>query len=107
MISPRARLIRLAERRARLQESARVQREALAAVIARGDEAGLLLQRARALLDELRRHPWFVAGGVALFVALSPRRAFGWLMKGWTAWRMYRGAQRWLRQFAGKQAGAA
>ena len=107
MIAARERLIRLAERRARLQNHAHAEREALATMIARGDELGLLWQRAHRLLDEARRHPWIVAGGVALLVALSPRRALGWLMKGWTAWRMVRGAQRWLRQFAGRHAGAA
>ena len=107
MIAARERLIRLAERRARLQESARAEREALVAVIARGDELGLLWQRAHRLLDEARRHPWIVAGGVALLVALSPRRAFDWLMKGWTAWRLYRGARRWWRQFSDRHASTA
>jgi hypothetical protein len=102
MTSTRARLIHLAERRARLQELARAERESLAAVMARSDEAALLLQRLRGILDELRNRPWIVAGGVALLVALRPRRALGWLLKGWSAWRMYRGAQRWWKQFAGR-----
>jgi hypothetical protein len=100
MTATRQRLILLAERRARLQESARVEREKLAATIGRSDEAAALLQRIRGILDELRSRPWIVAGGVALLIALRPRRALGWLMKGWSAWRLYRGAQRWLQQFA-------
>jgi hypothetical protein len=103
----RERLIRLAERRARLQESARAEREVLAAMIERGDKAVALLEPVRRIIAELRRQPWIVAGGVALLVALRPRRALGWLMKGWTAWRLYRGAQRWWRQFAARTPGAA
>jgi YqjK-like protein len=101
MISMRAQLILLAERRARLQELARAEREGLAAVLARGDEAAVLLQRARRIVEELRRQPWIVAGGLALLVALRPRRALSWLMKGWSAWRLYRGAQRWWKQYVG------
>jgi len=44
---------------------------------------------------------------VALLVALRPRRALGWLMKGWSAWRLYRGAQRWWRQNVGRAPDAA
>ena len=46
MIAARERLIRLAERRAQLQNHAHTEREALATMIARGDELGLLWQRA-------------------------------------------------------------
>ena len=102
MTATRARLIRLAERRVRLQERAQAEREGLAALIGRTDEAAVVLQRLRRILDELRSRPWLVAGGIALLFALRPRRALGWLMKGWSAWRLYRGAQRWLRQFAGR-----
>jgi hypothetical protein len=100
MIASRERLILLAERRARLRAKAVSERESLAVLIERSDEAGLLLQRARHLIDELRRRPWIVAGGAALLVSLRPRRALGWLMKGWSAWRLYRGAQRWWSRVA-------
>jgi hypothetical protein len=102
----REHLIRLAERRALLQARARAERESLAAVLARTDEAALLLQRARKLVDELRRQPWIVALGVGLLIALRPSRALGWLMRGWSAWRMFRGAQRWWRQFSERYPGA-
>jgi YqjK-like protein len=102
MTATRAHLIRLAERRTRLQERAHAEREGLASLLARSDEAAALLQRLRRIIDELRRQPWIVAGGMALLVALRPRRALGWLMKGWSAWRLYRGAQRWWNQFAGR-----
>jgi hypothetical protein len=107
MIATRHRLILLAERRAHLQERARIERESLAATIGRSDEAAALLQRLRGVIEEIRRRPWLVAGGAALLFALRPRRALGWLMKGWSAWRLYRGAQRWLRQFADRTPDAA
>ena len=106
MIPTRERLIRLAERRAQLQERARIEREALAGLIARSDEWSAVLQGARRVAGELRRQPWIVAAGVALLVALRPRRVLGWLMKGWTAWRIYRGARRWWVQFADRSAPA-
>ena len=106
-MNARTSLIRLAERRAQLQQRASAERESLAAVMARSDEAALLLQRLRRMIDELRNRPWIVAGGVALLVALRPKRALGWLLKGWSAWRMYRGAQRWWKRFAGRNLDAA
>jgi hypothetical protein len=95
----RERLIVLAERRTRLQASAQAEREALVSVLERADETAVLLLRVRGIIDELRRHPWIVAAGVALLVALHPKRALGWFMKGWSAWRLYRSAQRWWRQY--------
>lgn len=106
-MNTRTGLIRLAERRAHLLERAHAERESLAAVMARSDEAALLLQRLRRLTEELRNRPWIIAGGVALLVALRPKRALGWLLKGWSAWRMYRGAQRWWKQIAGRTPDAA
>lgn len=102
MIATRERLIRLAERRALLQERARAERESLAAMVASSDEWTKAIQVAGRVAAELRRQPWIVAAGVALLVALRPRRALGWLMKGWGAWRIYRGARRWYAQFAGR-----
>jgi len=98
MIGTRSKLIRLAERRMRLLERARTERESLAAVVARTDEVAVVVVRIRDLLGQAVRQPWLLAAGVALLVALRPRRAFGWLMRGWGAWRMYRSAMRWWRQ---------
>jgi hypothetical protein len=111
MIGTRANLIRLAERRMRLVHHAHTEREALAKVIARSDEAALALERVRAFALKLqalvREQPWIAAVAVALLVALQPRRAFGWLMRGWGAWRMYRSALRWWQQFSGRSTSAA
>jgi len=103
----RERLIRLAERRALLQERARAEREKLAELVARSDEWARLLQGVGRVAEELRRQPWIAAAAVALFAALWPRRALRWLMKGWAAWRLVRGARRWLAQLAARSGHAA
>ena len=96
----RSHLLRLAERRARLVERAQTERESLAALLARGDGAADWLAAGGRLLDELRRQPLLAAAGAVLLFALRPRRALGWLLKGWSAWRMVRGAQRWWQRIA-------
>jgi hypothetical protein len=106
MIGTRAQLIRLAERRMRLAEHARAERDHLMSVVARTDEAAAVVVRVRDLLAQLRRQPLLIAAGVALLVALRPSRAFGWLMRGWGAWRMYRSAMRWWQQFSARSASA-
>jgi hypothetical protein len=100
----RARLIVLAERRARLQARAQSEREMLAAALTPTDGAALAAVSAyravRRALEEARRHPLFMAIGVALLVALRPRRALGWLARGWSLWRLYRGARGWWLRFS-------
>ena len=100
----RARLILLAERRARLQAQAQTEREMLAAVLTPADgvarTAVAAYGVARRALAEARRHPLFMAVGIALLVALRPRRALGWLARGWSLWRLYRGAQGWWLRFS-------
>lgn len=98
----RDRLLRLAERRARLVECAAREREALAGFVSRGDGTAQvalsLVDGVRRVLSELRNQPLLAAGLVGLVVALRPRRALGWMLKGWSAWRLVRGAQRWWRR---------
>lgn len=100
----RTRLVQLAERRARLLERAGAERESLAAMVARTDAAAGFasgtLAAGRRMLDELRRRPLLVAASVGLLIALRPRRALAWALKGWSAWRLYRGAQRWWQRWA-------
>ena len=100
----RARLIVLAERRARLQARAQSERETLAAVLTPTDGAALaalaVYRAVQRSLKEARRHPLFMAVGVALLVALRPRRALSWLARGWSLWRLYRGAQGWWSRFS-------
>ena len=103
----RARLLVLAERRSRLAERARVERETLAALVALADDAVSWLGMARQVLEELRRSPLIVAAGAAFLIALRPRRALTWLARGWSLWRLYRGARRWWLRVAAAAAAPA
>jgi hypothetical protein len=89
----RERLLALAGRRARLVVRAQAERETMAALLARTDGAASLVRTARRALDQAGRHPLIVVAGVALLVALRPRRAITWLARGWSLWRLYRRAQ--------------
>jgi hypothetical protein len=95
----RGRLLLLAERRAGLAARASAERESLAAFMDRTDGPVRMANSALAaggrLLDELRRRPLLVAAGAVLLIALRPRRALGWALKGWSLWRTVRGLQRW------------
>jgi len=100
----RERLVALAERRARLVARAQVERATIDALLAPTDGAvslaALLFRTARRALEEVRRHPLIAVAGVALLVALRPRRAIAWLARAWSLWRFYRGAYGWWRRFA-------
>jgi YqjK-like protein len=91
----RARLIALAERRARLAQRAQGEREQLATLLERGEAALAWLEPGRRLLQTLARRPLIVVAAVALLFVLRPRRTFKWLLSGWSLWRLYRQASRW------------
>ena len=101
------RLIELRERRAHLVERAQGERERLAALLSRADPVLSWLEVGRRVLDEARRRPLIVLAGVALLVALRPRRALKLLASGWSLWRIYRRARRWWALAAPIAAGAA
>jgi hypothetical protein len=107
----RERLLELAERRARLQARARSERETIAALLSPADGAAIagtaLLRAAQRTLAEARRHPLAMVAGVALLVALRPRRALGWLARGWSLWRLVRGAQGWWLRFSDSAASSS
>jgi YqjK-like protein len=96
----RERLIELRERRAALLAQADAEREALAAGLARTDVAAHWLKAGVAAGAELRRHPAWVAGSVALLLVLRPKRVLKWIASGWSLWRIYRGARAWLYRAA-------
>jgi hypothetical protein len=104
----RERLLALAERRARLVARAQEERAAIAMLLTPADGAAALavslLRTAQRVLEEARRHPLFTAAGIVLLVALRPRRAIGWLARGWSLWRLYRGAHGWWRRFVAANA---
>jgi hypothetical protein len=103
-MSVRTRLLQLAERRAKLTEKARLERESLATLVAHtdgvSDFAASAFAAGRRLMNELRAQPLIATALFALLVVLKPRRALGWAMKGWSAWRLVRGASLWLQRFA-------
>ena len=100
----RERLLALAEQRARLAARAQAERETLAALLAPADGAGILatklLHTLRRATAAARRQPLIAIAGVALLAALRPRRALNWLARGWSLWRLYRGALGWWQRFA-------
>ena len=100
----RERLLALAEQRARLVARAQSERATLDALLAPADAAAALaasvVRVARGLLDQAARYPLGVVAGMALLVALRPKRAITWLSRGWSLWRLYRGARGWWLRFA-------
>jgi hypothetical protein len=107
----RERLLALAERRAQLRARAQAERASLTSLLAPADAAANLaasvIRVARNVIDQAARHPLLTVAGVALLAALRPRRALVWLGRGWSLWRLYRGARGlWLRFAAPAPAGA-
>ena len=100
----RGRLLTLAERRAHLVARAQAERESVERLLAATDgfssAAGALAGLARGALTQALQHPLFSAAGLLAFFLLRPRRAIGWLAKGWSLWRLYRGAHGWWQRFA-------
>ena len=83
----RERLIALRERRAALVARSEHQREAVAELVGRVETLCAWVERARSLGRTLRAHPAWVAAGVALIVALRPRKMFKLFGTGLTLWR--------------------
>ena len=95
----REQLLALAEHRARLMARAQDERATINTLLAPADAAAALglslTQLARRARDEAGRYPLAVFAGVALLAALRPKRAVTWLSRGWSLWRLYRGARGW------------
>lgn len=100
----RERLLTLAETRARLSARAQAERDQLIVLLAPVDAAATvaasLFRAGRHVVDEARRYPLLVIAGAALLLALRPRRVFGLLVRGWSLWRLYRGASEVWQRFA-------
>lgn len=87
----REQLLQLRERRAVLIARAEQQREVVHGVVLRAEAATAWFDRARVLLGKAREHPVWIAAGVALLVALRPRKSFRLLAAGLSLWRGWRG----------------
>ena len=100
----REHLLALAEQRTRLVARAQAERETLSPMLAPADAAASLAasvtRLARSVLEQAARYPLSVVVGMALLVALRPKRAITWLSRGWSLWRLYRGARGWWLRFA-------
>ncbi|MDP2110655.1 MAG: YqjK-like family protein [Thiobacillus sp.] len=88
-------LIRLAERREHLIAQAAAQRSALAQNIEPWRRPLARVDQGLAVLRKIKRHPAWIAGGVALLAALRPGRARAagvgkWLTRGWATWQLVR-----------------
>jgi hypothetical protein len=82
------RLIELAERRERLIALAALQRSGFSRNLSPFKAGCAVADKGVMAVRYLQQHPALVAGGVGLLVALRPRKAFGWLRRGWFAWRV-------------------
>lgn len=96
----RERLIALRERRAVLLGRAAVEREQLGVMLEHTDVATGWFATAAHLVAQAKQHPLWIAAGVAFLVALRPRRMLGWLIKGWTIFRVYRRGRALLDRLA-------
>lgn len=88
------RLIDVGVRRGRLLERIASQRAAIGKdlvpvrdALRAGDRAVGVL---RSGVNAVRRHPALVVAGVALFVALKPRRLWRWGRRAFVVWRSWR-----------------
>ena len=100
----RERLLALAEHRTRLVARAQADRESVARLIAPTDAmsamASSVFRAVRRVFQEARKYPLLaLAGGVALAI-MRPRRAIGWITKGWSLYRLYRSLAPVVQRFA-------
>lgn len=85
-----SRLIELAERRERLVAKIALQRTELSGHMAPWKGACAVVDQGVSAVRYLRQHPAWVAGALAFVVALRPRKALVWMMRGWKAWKLIR-----------------
>jgi hypothetical protein len=106
----RGRLLALAEQRARLSARAQSERVTINSLVAPADAAASLAQSlfaiARSVQAQAQRYPFAAAAIIALLVGLRPKRAMIWLSRGWSLWRLYRGARGWWLRFQSMDAAA-
>lgn len=88
-----ARLIELAQRRARLQAQAEAQRRALAEQLAPLDKGLHWADRAREAAQWLGRHTHVIAAAALVVALLRPRRTLRWCRRGFVTWQFLRRAR--------------
>jgi hypothetical protein len=85
--------VRLQMRRDRLLVRSQALREQLSGQSQALQSPLALADRAHHAVQWLAAHPGWLAGLVALPLVLRPRRALGWGLKLWGAWRLWRQLQ--------------
>ena len=94
----RARLMALPASRADLLARAAAEREYVGTVLDRVDAADRWMGSAARLAAAAGRHPLLLAASAAFLVALWPRRALSWALRGWSLYVLYRrGEALWQR----------
>ncbi len=96
----RRRIAQIHARRERLLARSAAQRDELALLLAPLKGPLAIADRGIAVAQYARAHPGLVAIAAAVFVLLSPRRAFRWARRAFTVWRSYRWAARALSTIA-------
>jgi hypothetical protein len=93
-----AKQIELAQRKARLLERIDIQRGQIAVHAEALKIPFGLADKALQAVRYVQMHPW--TAGVAMFAAvvLGRRNLWRWAGRGWTLWRGWRFARRWLSQ---------
>ena len=96
----RRRLDQIHVRRERLLARSAAQRDELALLLAPLKGPLAVADRGIAVAQYARAHPGLVAIAAAIFVVLSPKRAFRWARRAFAVWRGYRWAARALNELA-------
>lgn len=86
----------LALRKASLLERIESQRNQLAANCEPLKKPLSLADKLVEVSAYVRQRPWIAGAGVALAVILRRRNVFRWIGRGWTVWRGWQLAKRWL-----------
>lgn len=102
----REKLLALRERRAVLISRCETQRSEVFALVERVERATAWVDRAKAAALKLRAHPLWIAGGVALLVAVRPRKALKLFATGFSMWRSWRSLRAMIDRFAPAQPAA-
>jgi hypothetical protein len=95
----RRRIAQIHARRERLLARAAAQRDEVALLLAPLRSPLAVADRGILVAQYVRTHPGLVAIAAAVFVVLSPRRAWRWARRAFTIWRGTRWAVRALREF--------
>jgi len=99
----RRRLEQIHARRERLVARSAAQRDELALLLAPLKGPLGVADRGIAVAQYARAHPGLVVIAAAIFVVLSPKRAFRWARRAFGVWRGYRWAARALNELVPAQ----